>query len=191
MGYLFLGETLTTIQLIGFGILLLATFLALIKYRQKINIFTKGYWLIVVAALGYSTYAIVLSYLGQTLDVYTITIWSMILMAIITQPIFLSRKFTRDFKTEFPVITRNLWLVIGAVAFFDILGVVFNLYALALAPASLVFAVSGFQAIVVFTFAWILSNGKRKYLDEDFSLPNTLLKLSAIVLLVVGIWVLK
>jgi len=185
--WLLLGELLSSYQFLAFGLFIIGSIVASFRIRQKYIVFSKGFYLIVIASICFALYGTVVSHLGGTINQVSIFIWLNILMIPISFLLFIHKVFRNDFLIATKKIKKNF---IGLLFFILVLGdlaLLCSIWALASGPVALVFAMQAWQIIFVFTLVCLFTMFKPKLLGEDISVKNMLIKFSSLILIICGI----
>lgn len=193
LSFLFIGEKLTGNQLFGFLILIFGGILSSLHYKLfRGKVFAlKPVLLMLLASFFYGAYGVVFRFASFSLSFWDVFIIQAIFMVLFSLSLFFSKKYRKSFKYDARNFNFILVLIILFIVLFDFLGMLFNLKALSLQTASLVNATVGFQAIFVFLFSILISFKNKEILKESWDNKNTIFKISALVVMVIGVLVLN
>ncbi len=187
LGLVFLGEKLSFLQSIAFLLLISGAVLASFHWQKGMIRISRAFWLMLVACFFYALYAIGMRYLSQRIDFYSLFWWLHIIMFLYVPFLFLKKKFRASFVAETSRLNKGLLLIVGVVVLLGILGTFFNIWALSLGPAALVFVMEGWQVLFVFVLTLFISAIKPEILQEELDKRNMIFKISAAVLMVIGV----
>ena len=187
IAWIFLGEKLNTLQIVAFVLLVIGAILASLHIQRRMVSFSKAFWLMVVGCFFYAVYAVIIRFITQIMSFTEVLIWVYLLMIPLALSFFFSKKFRQSHQRDFSVLNKKIVIIIIFVSLASILGVVFNIWALSLGPAALVFSMEGFQAIFAFIITIGLSLAIPGILKESFKKGDLVFKFTALVLMVVGI----
>jgi len=186
---LFLHESITNKQYIGFIIILLATCLLAIPKQKESWKFPKGFWLIALydmmfAAIGIllkyvtyeSSFTQIVSYEGFGMGIGGILIY--LFMPTIRLAFLKSQKIL--FKRALPIIILNEIIFIIAKSL--------GYYAFVIGSVTLVSVLSNIQVFFGLFFGWILTVLFPHSFKEDISKKNLVLKVGSALLLFIGLY---
>ncbi|MBT3538918.1 DMT family transporter [Candidatus Parcubacteria bacterium] len=191
IGWIFIGEKLILSELAALFILVLGAVVASFHFKRRAIVFSKALWLMVIACFSYAIYAVIFRYITQVIPFVEAFIWFSLFMIIFSFSMFISKRFRKDFIREYKHLDFKLGGVVAGVSILDNVGIFFNIWALSLGPAALVFAFEGTQVLFVFIMATLLSIFFPKIIKEELDKRNVILKIVALVIMVVGILILN
>lgn len=190
IGWATIGQKLTNIQIFALIILIGGAVIGSIHLCEKKIALSKAVWLMIASCFLLSVYAIIFSYLSRFIPFVVIFIWLNIFICLYVLAFFAQQKFRAGFAQNIKQLNKKLIMIIVFLSLLNITATFFNVWALSLGIAALVFAMEGFQVIFVFSIAVLISFFNPKILKEDLSYKNILLKLIALVCMVAGIAIL-
>lgn len=190
IGWVTIGQKLTAVQIIALVMLISGAVIGSIYLKDKKIKFSKVVWLMATSCFLYSVYAIIFSYVSRIVPFAVVFIWMYIFVFFYSLSTFISRKFRASFVQNIKQLEKKLIIAVALLSLWYFIATFFNVWALSLGIAALVFAMEGFQVIFVFLLAVLTSFFNPKILKEDLSSKNILLKLIALVCMVAGIAVL-
>ena len=190
IGWVTIGQKLTNIQILALIILIGGAVIGSIRLCGKKIAFSKAVWLMIASCFLLSIYAIIFSYLSRFIPFIIIFIWLNVFICLYVLAFFTRQKFRDGFAQNIKQLNKNLIVIVIFLSLLNITATFFNVWALSLGIAALVFAMEGFQVIFVFSITALISFLNPKALREDLSLKNTLLKFIALVCMVVGVIIL-
>jgi drug/metabolite transporter (DMT)-like permease len=195
-GWLFIGDKLSTTQLLAFALLLGGAIISSLHVKQnnKIKFSTVFVWAI-LSCICYATYDVVVRYLvaNNFIDYSLVFVYLTFFISGLSLLMFLSKKFCLAWKENLRgVFTWKLILIIIGIMVASRFGTFIHGKALVSGPVSLVVVIEeSYQSILVFILAGLISWLAPKYLKEEWDRKNLLLKLAALILMVAGIVVLN
>lgn len=180
---LFLGEIFTPIKYVGIFLLVIGAILISSKKFIKIGL-GKASWFMILSVISLSIYEILLKYLLNFADFWTIFSYTRIGTIFALIPIFYFsfsdlRKTVKDHGKK----------VVGAISFnesLNLIGVLLITIATAIGYISLVSSLSSVEPFFVLLFAVILSIFYPKILKEEITRHTLEVKLIAIVVMFIG-----
>jgi len=187
LAYLGRGETLSGNQFIAFGLLILGTILASIKFSKNLIKFSKAFWLMVLSCLGWALYATIVRYLSLEMAFLNIFIFTHIFGFIFGVIFLFFRKIRDASRIEMKNINLKTGALIFCIAQMGIMGTLLNTWALSLGKVALVYSMEGFQTIFVFILTILFAIFTKINLHEELDIKNLLLKISAIIINFCGI----
>lgn len=190
IGWVTIGQKLTAVQIFALVILTSGAVIGSIYLKDKKIKFSKVVWLMATSCLFYSGYAIIFSYVSRIIPFLVVFIWIYIFVFFYSLSVFISRKFRDSFVQNIKQLDTKLIIVVVLLSLWYFIATFFNVWALSLGIAALVFAMEGFQVIFVFLLAVLISFFNPKILKEDLSYKNILLKVIALVCMVIGVAIL-
>lgn len=190
LSFLVLGEVLYKNQLWAFLILLIGGLVSSIHVKKKGAFWSRALPFMILSILFYAIYSVTLRFVSPQESSYVILWWHLIFMACLSLLLFLFSKFRSDFKKDFNKYKGQLVLAGLLIFCFDTVAVFFYISALSISPVALVQALLSSQAIMVFLMGVAISLFNKKVLREELDKKNILLKLTALILVVVGICIL-
>jgi drug/metabolite transporter (DMT)-like permease len=191
MAWLAIGERLNAAQIFAFGLLIGGALIASLRFGIQKFVIARAFWLMACAGVLYAGYGVIFRSLTQELSFLVAFIWSNIFTTLLAFSFFASKKFRRSFRSPGNAVHGELGRKIFALSLVDSLGVLFNVWALSLGPAALVFAMEGFQALFVFGLAIVISVKNPLLLREELDRRNVALKIIALVFMMAGIAVMN
>lgn len=187
-GYLVLGETLTTLQIIGGGIILLGVSL-ISFYREageKLQFKWKIALLMISASLLFSVYTILFKFVSLGEGFWSGVFWEAVGL-IATGFIFcLVPGYWAQFVDVFKSNSKAVLSINVLSEILTILGNWITAYATLLAPAVLVALIAGYQPLFVFMIGIGLTLLLPRLTEENISKKALFQKGAAIVLVVIG-----
>lgn len=195
LAWFFIEEKLNSYQLFSLSLLVFGTILASIHFGSfKKFKFSSAFGLMSVACLLFSLHDVIFRYLTKDdiISFFPSFIAVSFFCALLASGIFLFKSFQQKsiYDSKNFIKSNLLWLVFGVTIFSKVGSFLAN-WAISLGPVSLVNAMEGFQMIMVFLIAILLSIFAPGIIKEELDKKNLLLKLIALVIMVLGIVVLN
>lgn len=193
LGLIFLDEFLTLMQ-IAAGLLIItgAIFLSLDLSDKKFKLKTDVFILMLLASFLISLNSFVFKYVAIDTDFWTTSFWEYVGFAVFAVLLLI---FVKSYRNEFNrVVQANKVPVVGLNGFNEIINIVAKLamnFATLLAPLALVWVVNGFQPFFVFLYGVVLTLFFPKLGTENLAKKHVLHKMSAIVIMFVGTYILN
>jgi bacterial/archaeal transporter family protein len=191
--YLFLGETLTTQQMIACGLIICGSMIITLELdeERKIRFKRKILFLMLGSSILFAFYETLFKVAAVEQDFWVASFWEhagLLLMGIVL--LFIGR-FRRDFialltKNGSGIVTLNL----GS-EFLTIIGNVVTNFAIIIAPVALVLTVSGFQPLLVFLFGIFFTIFFPKIAKENTNKRHLIQKFLAIIVMFIGVLMLQ
>jgi len=178
---IFLNEIFTLPNYIGILLLISGAILISLK-RFKLSL-GLAFWLIILADLNWAGSLVIMKYLLNFADYWTIFSYTRIGYIFALVPMFLV-----NFRDFFSVIRKNSKAV-SVMSLNQTLGVVADLFltiAVSIGYVTLVNALSSVQPFFVLLLAVVLSTFYPKILKEEIGRSTVMLKLLAIILMFIG-----
>jgi drug/metabolite transporter (DMT)-like permease len=188
LGYIFLGEILSSKQLIGSLIILLGVFLISIDFsgqKKKLKRKPALYMLIVCFLIAVS--GVIFKYVTIGNNFWISSFWQYVGLSLFGLMVFI---FVSKYRNEFILMSKN-----GGIKIFtlntisEILTIIGNLlvnYALLLAPVVMIYLVGSFQPVILLFMTLLATkffpNIVKENLDKQVLLP----KLIAVLIMIVG-----
>ncbi|MBS3055121.1 MAG: DMT family transporter [Candidatus Aenigmarchaeota archaeon] len=189
LAFIFLNESFTSFKYIGIGLLVLSAFLI---SHKKINgqlRFSTALKIIPFAIVIFSTITILEKFALNTLDFISFYFWSSVGAGSVGFLLLAIDKLRLDFGTQFFLI-KNKGLL-GLAVFIEVLTLIAGLssfFAISKTYVSYVAALASTQPFFVFIFSLILSLFIPGLIKEDFTRKIILIKLSSVILIIIGGW---
>jgi transporter family protein len=178
----FLGEIFTTSKYLGIFLLFFSSILLTVK-KFKISL-DKAFWLMLLASIVISIERVLLKYILNFGDYWTVFSWERIGVLIATIPVlyFYYPELQKTVKTH----GKKVIAVVSASKSLHILALLFSTIAISLGFVALANALSSVELFFVLAFTVLLSIFYPQILKEEITKSTVLLKLVAIILMFVG-----
>ncbi len=188
LAYIFLGETLTFLQLMAFFSILVGGTLAAFKKSEQKWHFSKAFGLIAVASLMWSTSDVAFKYLepffADFKSAFVVYFFGGGLPALF---VFLMPKKLQLIKHHLSGLAFRAWSILVVTFTSGLLGSIFVAYALTMGKASLTVVFAGMQPLFAFLFGLLFVTFIKEVPKESVTKMDVLLKSSALVLIFVGL----
>lgn len=193
LGYFFLGEVLTTRQILASMLIITGAVGISLDLNEKLPKIKKD----VLALMVLSSFCIALNgfifkYVALDATFWVTSFWSYVGFVVSAVCLFV---FVKSYRTQFlSVIRVNKGPVIGLNILNEVLNVTAMLsitYASLLAPLALVWVVNGFQPLFVFVYGVIITLFLPKVGRESLLKKHLLQKIVAIIVIFVGTYLLN
>ncbi len=192
IAYLLLGETLSTIQAIAFGILITAGVLAAIKQTGKGWHFSKAFVLVLIAGLLWAFSDVLFKkfelVFSNFFAAFAIYFFGSFLVSIFSMFNKKGRKSILSYFSNLPI---RAWLMLIGSMLAGICGSISFAYALTLGKASLTAVIIGAQPLIVFILGLLFARFISEIRKEDTSKNALILKAISFGLVIVGLVVLE
>jgi uncharacterized membrane protein len=188
MSWIFLHESISGRQLIGFGLLLISGILVSSKAGIDYRKLPKSFWLMVISCLLFASSLVLFKFV---VDIQTL--WDSLAYEGLGMGLgVLLTLLHSGFRKKAVKVVKHLipmgWLSLGISEFFYIIyRLVFGI-ALSLGPASLVSVMEGVQPVILLIYGVFLTTYFPKVIEEDISIGMIRKKLIAIVGVFVGLY---
>ncbi len=186
-GWLFLKELPNYGQFVAMAILFTASLIGSINFKEGKKYFSTGFWWIVAMSIEFSLYSIIIRFVGQDVSIPFIFIYINFIRALAVLLFFGSKKFRKEFKIESKALNWRIILGIGLAVTFDYLGTVLGQWALKGGQTALVLSLESVQTLFVFFVSLFIAKLWPQALHESTDRKNLTIKMSALILVVVGI----
>jgi drug/metabolite transporter (DMT)-like permease len=187
LGYLFLGEILTTRQGLAAAAIVIGAFILSLDINNNLKLKKKLIYLMLSSSLLFALNNVIFKYFAIDTGFSISLFWTMV--GQVALGIFLYI-FVKSYRLSFvKVIKENSKKVLGLNVlngFIILLGDLGSFYALLFAPVALVFAVSGFQPLFVFIFGIMLTLFFPKLGKESLERNILIQKIIGILIIILG-----
>ena len=181
---IFLGEILTPLNYIGSLILISGAILISANKKTKLNI-DKIFWLVVLGSLAFAINAVLQKYLLNFADFWTVFSYERIGAFFALLPLLLI--YYSDFK-KFIKGTRKPIVLVSLSEVFNLIGLLLTTIAFSIGLVSLVKTLSSIQDLFVLFFVIMITTFWPKVLKEKIDKSTIILKVIAIILIGVGVF---
>lgn len=191
LAWVFLGEHLNARQLLASFLVIAAAVAISLDLRQKITFKAKPFWLMMLSSLMIALNALIFKVVALNENFWGTAFWEYIGGALFGLALFVCVPLYR--RQFISTIRRGKAAVLGINMFSEFLNIGAKLaanFASLLAPLALVWVVNGFQPLIVFVYAVILTLFFPKFGREDMRKQIVIQKLAAMVIMLFGIYLL-
>jgi drug/metabolite transporter (DMT)-like permease len=187
LGYLFLGEILTSKQAIAALAIVIGAFILSLDINSGLKPKKKLIYLMFSSSLLFALNNVIFKYFAIDTGFSISLFWTMVGQVILGIFLYI---FIKSYRVSFKeVIKENSNKVLGLNilnGFIIIVGDLASFYALLFAPVALVFAVSGFQPLFVFIFGLVITLFFPRFGKESLEKRILLQKMVGILIIIVG-----
>jgi len=187
---LFLGERFTHVQLFAFVLLVFGSVIASVHAKGKGLSFSRAAKLMIIATLGFSIQITIMDYVFATVPFLVGFIWFSLFGAVAASVIALSPWIRSEYVRELKRMSGIVKIGLPTVVLIDLSGTALSQLAISLGPAALVLAFEGSQILFVFLISTFLSLFYPHIIKEDLDKRNVFLKLTALIFVIAGTFVL-
>ena len=188
LGYIFLGETLSTQQGVGSLIILFGVFIISIDFSKQI---IKFKWMpalyMLAACLLISIAWIIFKYVTVGNNFWISSFWEYIGLGFFGVLIY---SFVPKYREEFLIMNKQggsrIFTLNTVSEIFTIIGNLLTNYALLLAPVTLVYLVGSFQPAIVLVLTTLATRFFPNIIMEDISKATIMPKVIAVTLMLLG-----
>lgn len=191
LSYVFLGETLTLSQFIGFCIVLSGSMLLTAEYEhlgeKKFKIKKDVFGLMMLANLLAALNYVIYKWVVVESAFFPIMFWEyigMILFGVVLLVVF--KKYRNAVVQIFWKKNRSLLGINGTNELLYVGATLSVRYAAIFVPIALVNVVNGFQPVFILLFGWLFTKYIPGFISEDISRHHMIQKIIAIVIIVSG-----
>ena len=188
LSYVFLGETMTILQIVGFCFILFGGFIISAKKIEK-RIFAPraSFWNMMLSSFLFAASVVIFRFVVLVQNFWDTLGWESVGFGVGALILLLWPSYRRRFIMEFQRIQSKVWgmLVLNEGVYIG--GRLALSYAYALAPAAIVSVVSGIQPLFILLYGVFLSIFFPDIIREDIRRSVVGLKLFAIVFTLLGL----
>lgn len=185
LAFIFFKETFTLAKYLGIFFLVIGAIL--ISQKDSINFkFNKAFWLMILAAIAYAISVIIIKYLLNFADFWTIFSYTKgVGSAVVLVPIaFLG---FNKISGELAKNGKKAFIAILAAVLLGVLGGLFITIAISSGSVTLANVLSSIQPFFVLVFASVISIFYPSIFKEEISKNNIIIKIVATVLMFIGV----
>ena len=191
LAYVFLEEKLSLPSYLGVLFLVLgAIFISYRKEKGKNSVISPALGLILASGVLFAGYEILTKFVIDAVDYFSYFFWNLVGTSMIGFSLFCFSKTRSKFLTDIKRVNRNVlfWRIVNTSL--GLVGTVFYYIAISSGPVSLVSAAGSLEPFFIFAFTLMLSLFVPRVLKEETGKKVLTIKALAIVLTVVGTWLL-
>ncbi len=188
LSFIFLGERLSAIQIIGFTSLVVGGILISLEFGKS-NVGRKGLWYSVLAAMCFAASYTATKHIYSAQGFFSGFVWIRI-FAILGAFTFLLKKQNREvivhsFKEHAPARKLKNQLVLFGGQFASAIGFLVLNYVISLTSASLALAAQGLQYLFLLVFTTVISVYLPRFIKERIN-PTILIQKSVAIFFIIG-----
>ncbi len=190
--YLFLGETLSGLQLAGFALVLLGGFLLSLKELSwRVFAVRRSLKFVLLAGVCFAAAAVLFKFIVDTNDFWSTLFYELIGAELVTLSFFLIGGLRRRIWQDMRNLSGRLWAIFIGNETIYLAGRLSGFYAYALAPVSLVSVAGQTQPFFSLIYGLVLSLWFPRILAEDIRRRTLVLKLVCMLLIFAGLWLIN
>jgi len=190
IGYYFLAEKLSTMQIIGIVVLILSSLLLAFEKSRKHNGFHWGFVWAIVSALLFAISHASAKYLYGIYSFEVAFIWTRATTGLVGLFVLffptVRKTFKRKKNTKKTYAGRHAVGLVVSDKILGVLSVICIQYAISIGSPTLVQALSGLQFVLMFVFIYILTKVLPRVFKEYFTRRELKMEFVAIVLVLLG-----
>jgi len=194
LALVFLGERLTSMQIVGMVVLVFASILLSAEKSRRHSGFHIGFVWAILSAVFFAVSHVTAKYLYGQYDFANAFIWTRFFMGVTALPLLFAPAVWRSLfhrghqkkNTSTSVSVRHPILYVISDKLLAIVAVVLIQYAIAIGSVTLVNALSGVQYVLLFVFIFLLSKFRPKFFKEFFTHRELVVQTIAILLVAIG-----
>ncbi len=188
LGYIFLGETLTTHQLLGGLVVMVgATIISIDFSGEKRKFKWKPALYMLLSSLMVAAVGVIFKFVTISGSFWLSSFWEYVGLGVVGIGLYvLVPKYRNEFKTMNKQGGLRIILLNTFSESFTIIGNLLTNYALLLVPVTMVYLVGSFQPVIVLVFTLIGTKFFPSVVNEDMSRKVLLPKVLAISIMIVG-----
>ncbi len=187
LSYVFLRETLTHRQLLGFLLILCGGFIvSMQKTDSGIFKIRKAFWWVLLASMLWALPAVMFKFVVIKQNFWDALACEFFGVAIGATILFLL--YSTRVLEQIRDIRAGTWSILNINELIYIAGRVSNFYAISIGFVSLVAVFGGTIPLFVFLFGFVLSIWFPEVIKEDITRASIVTKISAIILVACGLW---
>lgn len=190
LGFYFLNEKLSSLQIGGMAILVFASLLLSSEKSKKHNGFHMGFVWAIISAIFFAISHVSAKYLYGLYPFWTGFIWTRATTGIVGVCLLFSavvrKKLREKKKTKASYAVRHSLAIIFSNKVLSVVAIVSLQYAAAIGSVTLVNALSGLQYVLMFVLVYFSSKFLPKVFKEYFTKKEITVEVIAITLVVIG-----
>lgn len=192
MAYVFLKETLTGIEFMGFIIIMTGGFMLGARHIEKgILKPRKSMYFMIISSFIYAVCIIVFKLAVSHNNFWVSFGYENIGIGLGAILLFIWKPYRLLFIRESKQINFNLWGLIFSNNLLSVIAEFSGFYAVSLAPVALVTVIGGSQSFFVLLYALILTIWFPKIIKEEIGKNTLIIKISAIIIMFAGIYLIS
>lgn len=188
MAFLFLGERLTSSQLLAFFLILAGCFLISLKNVRGLFKLSRAFFPMILSGFMFAVTNILIKFMYSKMDFWTTLVWLGLGQVIASLLILLFKKHRTNFIKSIKSLKPKIAGALVANESIAVIARIFYNYALLLGPVSLVYVLSGTSSFFVLLYAILFSVFLPKLVKEDIGKKVLLTKIIAIILIFIGLY---
>ncbi len=188
LGYFFLGETLNTLQIIGSIIVILGSLIISFDFKEgKRRFKKKPAFYMLFASLAIAIAGFLFKFVTIDGSFWVSSFWEYLSLGFVGLLIyFFSHKYRNEFNYMNKTGGKKIFIINIVSELMSVSGNILTNFAIMLAPITMVYLVSSFQPAILLVLALFTTKFFPKILKEDLSKEVLVPKIIAIIIMVVG-----
>lgn len=191
LGWQFLGEKLSSLQIGGIVILIFASLLLSLEKSRKHKGIHVGFWWAIVAGLLFAISHVSAKYLYGVYPFWTALTWTRATTGLVGLALLLSpgvrAVLKRNPDKSKTYARRHAGFIVAVDKIFAVVSNLLIQYAIALGAVTIVGAMSGLQFVLMFVMVYLLTKLLPRVFKEYFTKKEIIVELIALVLVVIGL----
>jgi uncharacterized membrane protein len=175
-------------QYIGIILLILGSFLISTKIEKRIFKLSKGFWYMILTNLILTGFFIGTEYLFKNYDYWSAFAYIQLGILFASLTLIFFKNYGREGIVKLKTINLYGKIIILSVGFISIVAVGLRNMAIKLSHAALISSLAGFESIIVFGLVLLISIRHPSFLNEEINKKIIIQKVTAIILLIIGIY---
>lgn len=188
MAFLFLGERLTSSQLLAFFLILAGCFLISLRHIKGLFKLSRAFFPMVLSGFIFAVTSILIKFIYSRMDFWTTLVWLGIGQVTASLLILLFKKHRTNFIKSLKSLKPQIAGVVVVNESIAVIARIFYNYALLLGPVSLVYVLSGTGGFFVLLYATLFSLFLPEMVKEEITKKVLLTKIIAIILIFAGLY---
>lgn len=191
LGYYFLAEKLTGLQIGGMLVLIFASLLLSAEKSKKHNGFHLGFVWAIISAVLFAVSHVSAKFLYSNYPFWTGFVWTratagLVGVFLLLLPVVRKKLFAKK-KSSSSASQRHSLAIIFFNKVLSVIAIVLLQYAIALGSVTLVNALSGLQYVLMFVLIYLSTKFLPKFFKEYFTKREITVEVIAIILVVIGL----
>ncbi len=182
-----LGERLTSLDYLGFLILIFGGFVISMKRAPGLFRIGRVFWFVMLASLLFSASYVITKFVLDYVNYWDTFMWIWIFGIFATLSMLFSGKIRSRFRHYYNKINRRDWTIISTNIIISIIASASYYFAVKLGPISLVQASENVQMIFVFFLALLFTRFYPHIMKERFDTSSLIQKILGMILIIIGV----
>ncbi len=187
ISWFLIGDRISGHEFVAMVFLISGAVVASLKSEKTAFKLSKAFWLMMVACVLYSFYAVMVRFLSHSLPFYTIFFWTTLFNALLALVCLGYRQVREELVGTIKSNSIKFFLTFLIVVIISTLGTFLSQWALSLKSGALVYSFEGFQVLFVFGMALLCSKIFPGFIAESLDKKNLIIKLIAFCIIIIGL----